>query len=585
MGRRMIGVTRRQDSGVDQFNRRVPTDVQGYFRGRPFLFPFPDNPKEAFEVTISDRIRGSLRTNDPQLAAARTAALLSALEAAFAAARNPRPQRLSASRINELAGWVYAYYVNLYGDDPGPKRQYELVKAAGRMAREGRGNRILPLRLSDNLTDGIPDDLREASDLTGTVNAEAPDEGLVPVALEVRYGDLVEAVLSVNGHANIDPESRSDLIEQIDLAVERAARQLKRHAGFDFTPDQEAVRYRPISPVVASSPRTREPASVTLGNLVDRWAVSRSRLREKTIAAYRRTVVDDFGGFLRDRTGHVDPTRMTKRDVVAYRDALVAKGVTAKTINDNRLAALGAVFSKAHRDDVLAFNPAAGIDRVEDGKESKRRGYEEGEAFKVLVAAREYRSDRAHAKTVAAFRFAPAMCAFTGMRVSEALQARKKDFVLDDMGWWLYVTPEAGSTKNDEARYVPLRSELMQGLGLAALVTSASDGPLFYDPPPGFEVDRDRVGFLGGRLASWIRKSVGIEDTMLDPNHAWRHRFVTLCRANRINKEVRDYVVAQNTGDVSHRYGDRSAGVFREVKKLPVSSLYPVPSALGVITT
>jgi integrase len=84
--------------------------------------------------------------------------------------------------------------------------------------------------------------------------------------------------------------------------------------------------------------------------------------------------------------------------------------------------------------------------------------------------------------------------------------------------------------KNKEARDVPLHEHII-AQGFLEWVRERGDGPLFYRPrrPQGAErsatkVKKSPAAQARQRLASWIRE-LGITDTELMPNHAWRHTF------------------------------------------------------------
>lgn len=74
---------------------------------------------------------------------------------------------------------------------------------------------------------------------------------------------------------------------------------------------------------------------------------------------------------------------------------------------------------------------------------------------------------------------------------------------------------------------------------------------------------------VAGRLTQWVR-SVGIDDPDVQPNHAWRHLFMTLCRDHDVKDEARYHMVGHAKRDQGQAYGHYSPGyLLRELRKIP----------------
>jgi hypothetical protein len=81
---------------------------------------------------------------------------------------------------------------------------------------------------------------------------------------------------------------------------------------------------------------------------------------------------------------------------------------------------------------------------------------------------------------------------------------------------------------------------------------------LFYDPT------RKRNGSVGNpqhkkvaqRVADWVRQTVGLTDKELQPNHGWRHRFITIARDIRMDPDVRRAITGHSALDEHGDYGD-----------------------------
>jgi len=263
--------------------------------------------------------------------------------------------------------------------------------------------------------------------------------------------------------------------------------------------------------------------------------------------------------------GHDDANRVTSDDLIAWKDALLApqrEGVKARgqvTVKHKYLGAVKPVFAWAVKNKLIPENPAVGIYVGVPRKVRNRaeRGYTEAEARRVLAAAIaiDTKSDRSF--VAFARRWLPWLCAYTGARVGEMTQLRAQDIGQHGTGiWFLTITPEAGSQKGGFTRQVALHPHLIEQGFLDA--TKGKTGPLFYDPT------RKRNGSVGNpqhkkvaqRVADWVRQTVGLTDRELQPNHGWRHRFITIARDIRMDPDVRRKIVGHGAKDDHGDYGD-----------------------------
>jgi integrase len=171
---------------------------------------------------------------------------------------------------------------------------------------------------------------------------------------------------------------------------------------------------------------------------------------------------------------------------------------------------------------------------------------------------------------VAARRWVPWICAYSGARVNEVTQLRGKDVQEIDGVWAFHITPEAGTVKNKEFRDVPIHEHLI-AQGFLEFVKKAGDGPLFFDPK------RSRGGSAANpinnktaeRLAAWVRE-LGVTDSGVQPNHGWRHLFKTLGRRHRMERNVLNAIQGHVPGDVADDYGEVEIAVkATEMERLP----------------
>lgn len=355
-----------------------------------------------------------------------------------------------------------------------------------------------------------------------------------------------------------------------EAQIEACERQLQmiegeplRVANDTFGPEQfrlDALERTPAS--------TKSPSS--LNAMLDKY-VAESDLAPATEKAYRR----QFGVFQRF-VGHDDARVVTKKDVVSWKDALLAGGgssgspLSPKSVGDTYLAVVKAVLEWAVNNDELETNPATGV-RVKQAKPTllREKGLNDREAQIILRATLSAPVAKLTATRALAQRWIPWICAYTGARVNEITQLRAMDIAFRDGVWSIHITPEAGSTKDRKARTVAMHSHLIEQ-GLPNL-SGQSDKPLFFDPSlhRGGSSANPQSKNVGEHLARWVR-SIGVDDASVAPNHGWRHRFKTLARNHRLKMDVVDYIQGHAPTSVAQSYGDVSVSATRqEIERLP----------------
>ena len=167
--------------------------------------------------------------------------------------------------------------------------------------------------------------------------------------------------------------------------------------------------------------------------------------------------------------------------------------------------------------------------KVPKKRRERSPGFTTDDAKVILKAAREGLgiSPRWADHRQRAPRWIPWICAYSGARVGEIIQLRKQDLREVNGIKFIHITPEAGSTKTGNDRFVPLHEHVLAE-GLWDVIEALPPGPVFMPlPTKGQAVNTTPVA---NRLREWIRDVVGITDTRVQPNHAWRHRFITEAR-------------------------------------------------------
>lgn len=234
--------------------------------------------------------------------------------------------------------------------------------------------------------------------------------------------------------------------------------------------------------------------------------------------------------------GHRDAARVTKADAARMKADCQARGLKVATIR-NDLSELSAIWKwgLANGAQLPHDNPFSGILPPKPKRRmGARRPFTDAEASSILLAAR---------KETGLLRWLPWVCCLTGSRLNEVVQSVKEDvyrlegvdvFRVHDDG-----TDPQRSVKNaDSRRTIPLHPALVAEGFLAYVAGLPNGSPLFPDVMPD-ALFGSRAGPAGKAVSKWLKRTVGIDDATLSPNHSWRHWFIDACRVARMHPETR----------------------------------------------
>lgn len=382
--------------------------------------------------------------------------------------------------------------------------------------------------------------------------------------IDATIGWAIDAFMERGNHSlkRDTPEWRSMAMKLAAAQLEAIARQDERsHGIFNGTPKHPALAN---ADAVASIP---EP--VSLKGLFADYLEERERAGKGKEARRRWTpVFDDLANFL----GHDDANRITRKDMIAWKDAKLKSGLSLRTVKYVNIASVNAVFRWAVNNDRIAENPAERVKLPNDRKTlTREKGFRDNEALAILKAAKTYHPSRKEApKLTAAKRWIPLLCAHTGARVGEMVQLRKEDLFEQNGIHAIRITPEAGTVKAGGYRNVPLHQQLIDE-GFLDYVTDTPDGYLFITPKPGQE-PLAAIRSVQNRLREWL-KGLGLIPDGVQPNHAWRHRLKTIGREVGVDSRVLDAIQGHASRTAGDNYGDvtlnamvRALGTFPSLK-------------------
>lgn len=523
----MARPVKRIGSSFFQSRQRIPTDLLDRVGGVQLSIPVGNERLTKVLRPGATHVAVSLRTRDPRERNARHAEVTAYLASVWEGLRRGTAW-LSHRQVVALAGEFYRETVGAQSDSPGePSIWDEVVR------------------------------------LTAGKTAD-------PITLEQWLGASADDLLSRKGLV-VDEDSRARLLAEIGRSLVEAAETLKRNAEGDYRPDQTASRF-PAWETGERFPQQPRRSGVenaitaSITELIEGW------WREAQAAHTSPSTRQSYSGALRrfvEFIGHDDATRVTPEDVIRYKDFRLqqvnprtGRANSAKTVHATDLAALKTIFKWAVVNRRMARNPASGIG-VKVGRKaiSRPKGFTDEEAAAILGAASAHvATPREGHHTAAAKRWIPWLCAHTGARVGEMVQLRKRDVILEGGVWTLVITPDAGTVKTGKVRRIPLHPQLVE-MGFPEFAARARGEYLFSASRP------DHRGGPRNRLREWVRSI--ITDTRVQPNHGWRHRFITKAREAGVDQEKRRMITGHSgEGTDELVYGD-PAGLYREICKIP----------------
>jgi integrase len=457
-----------------------------------------------------------LGTKDLRVARERAPAALRQIETLHQAARaaSQPPRHVSLREVMALCGERYRDLMADWEDDPGEPSSLDMWAAT------------------------IRDRLEEDDDGTPQV---------VPTALDTASA---KRFLTERGIAGDEASIRRFAIALLETE-HAAALKLRERAEGDYSPDPNLVAFPPL-PTKADAHKP-----LTGDVLLARWAKERhpSAATLKAYGSKLRTLAAILG--------FDDIRRITRNDVVTFKQARLDANVNAGTVEDD--IRMGSTLAKwAVANGLLKDNPFAGLaPKAISRGPAPRAKYDDADAALILNAAR---------KEQGWLRWAAWMLCFTGARVGEIEGLRACDVRQEGSTWIFDFHPLQGREGKNATfqRMTPIHPTLIAEGFLRYVATrpKSADAPLF----PGKA--------LAASLRRWVRLKVGITDTRKDPAHAWRHRMEDELRKIRALPEVQDAITGRNNPrNAGAGYGDG----FRRLPADVLEDLRRMPLPAGVI--
>lgn len=507
-------------TGIYQFRKRVPKD----------LIPLVGKREE----------KVSLGTRDPREAKVLHAGISAEVEARWSQLSKGRVS-LTHKQALAMAGEIYREYVAAHEDTPAKSKF-----ALGVVAKKHFN----------------PRDKSASVSFADTERGQAIKAAWMKEILEPPE---LDAYLDKRGIL-LDTESFDMVRNQVYRAMIQARELLlKFHLG-DYTPDPKAERF-PKLEIISSRPAEKRVDADSEKFLITTIFEDYAREKEISPASYKR-----WKPIIAKVAAEVPDARdLTKQWCIDWKDTLVKQGLNKSTVREGYLAALRAACTWGVANNRLPSNPVDGVTVSVPRKiKTRQPHFTDVEALTILRGTLEPQSDRMSDQMRGAFRWLPWLCAYSGARVGEIAQMRKQDIQRHDGVWLMWITPEAGSTKNGAARFVAVHPHLVEQGFLDFVKRSKNEAPLFYDPARsrGGQDGNPQHKKVGERIAAWVRK-IGVDDDQIQPNHAWRHGFKTRARKVKMDVGARDYMQGHVAATEGEAYGEFEPDVLaHEIGKL-----------------
>jgi len=299
------------------------------------------------------------------------------------------------------------------------------------------------------------------------------------------------------------------------------------------------------------------------GDILDRWAA------ERGVVAKGKDTHKSVAEWFHERVGKKSVEQITRQDVLAFKDKLIAEGQTVANTN-MKLSRLRTLLGWAYQNDLVPANVAQGISvKAAEGGKNKRLPFSLADLqaiFSSPVYADGERPKRGKGDT--AF-WLPLLALFTGARLEEIGQLRISDVQQHEYpdqdgmmltGWFLHITGQedekgqANRIKNAASeRLVPVHPELVR-LGFLSYVEKLKDrgGRVFPLLVP---------NLYGRQTAKWgewfgpyLRTVCGITDKR-KVFHSFRHTFKDYMRRAEIVEAMQRQLMGHSSSDVADSYG------------------------------
>ncbi|MEH3146256.1 MAG: hypothetical protein PGN34_13105 [Methylobacterium frigidaeris] len=345
--------------------------------------------KKAFGVSREERFRrpGSLSTGAAKAELRDWDANVTGRIEALRAAAKGEGRGLNHREAHGLAGQWYAWFVAQREQDPGTAEEWNLFAERLQDARAGSAQ------------------ARELPDDTDYDDEESPAGRRRMRALVSELGQ-VASFLGEQG-MRLTEEATHAFLDIVEGELFAVALTLRRRSEGDYGPDARLERHPEFRPSARE-----KAAGLTCWSLFEAW-VGERKPGASTVNRWR-VVFRALDAYFEGR----DIATITGDDAIAWKGTLVTPERSAKVVNEVWLRAAGVGFGWAKDNKRIPLNPFEGVS-VAVGKAApkvREREFLDEEWRIILAATTAETHGRVAAHNLAARRWVPWICAYTGSR-------------------------------------------------------------------------------------------------------------------------------------------------------------------------
>lgn len=278
--------------------------------------------------------------------------------------------------------------------------------------------------------------------------------------------------------------------------------------------------------------RQQKPSLNSFKSLAFAWAEKKQWGREKSRQAYQ-THINKFIELI----GDVDVDSIRPVTLYDFAEVMAIKQNYSNATIKNYISSVSDVLNYAVRNDLIATNPAKGLDLRSYGKEAEERKPFPEEMLHLLFA-QPLPTD---------IRVLWSILITTGMRLDEASLLTTSN-IKTEKGICYFDLTEAIVKNKGSARKVPVPSIIT---GPLKSYLSVIKGQRLFDFPT--NADGKAQNAASKKCMRYVRKIT--EDPQLVV-HSMRHNFKDFSRNAEIPKDLHDFITGHGGGDTSSSYGE-----------------------------
>jgi integrase len=457
------------------------------------------------------------------------------------ATANGKGQPLTQQQAYALAGRWYHWFTRQYEANPGtPKHWREL----------------LDILVWDVIRPHAPHEHEEHSEADQSWEWSKEPEVREAVRPFIVQEARVASFLLAEG-ITLNADAYALFVDAVADNFQHALMLLERWAAGNYAPDETPHSFPEFIP----NARAADNGTPQM----DPWQLWEAFVLATSVAA---GTVDRWQGVFRKLKADF-PSRgagtITNDEAQAWITGLVGEDRAAATVRAVWIPAGRRVFGWAVKNKHIAANPFAAVALEKPKRITTRpKWFTQDELALILKATLEYTNPQT--ATEGARRWVPWLLAYSGARAGEITQLRGSDVGEHEGVLALRLTPEAGTIKTREARWVPIHEHLVEQ-GLLVFVADRGEGPLFYAPPKKMRAQQQQQQQQPDKLkprrtppqtarvgvARWTR-GLGVTDKGLSPTHAWRHTFQRYADRAGIPEKISDAIVGHKPANVARTY-------------------------------